>query len=165
MTAIISPCGKYRYTLTRAGDRRSGNRGEAMFLMLNPSTADATFDDPTIRRCRAFASSWGFSGITVANLYALRSTNPAALWRHHDPVGPENDTYLFEMATKHGCVVCAWGASARDDRVATVVKLLRVAGAQLTCLGITQSGAPRHPLYVRGDQLLIEWAMPLTEPS
>jgi hypothetical protein len=133
--------------------------------MLNPSTADATLDDPTIRRCRSFASSWGFSGITVANLYALRSTDPAALWLHHDPVGPENDAYVAEMAMKHGSVVCAWGANARDDRVATVVKLLRNARAQLTCLGTTKSGAPRHPLYVRGDQLLIEWVMPLTEPA
>jgi hypothetical protein len=107
MTALISPCGTYRYALTRAGDTLFGNRKKAMFLMRNPSMAGATFDDPTIRRCCSFASSWGFSGITVANLYALRSTDPAALWLHHDPVGPENDGHLYEMATKHGCVVCA----------------------------------------------------------
>jgi len=165
MTAIISPCGTYRYVLTRAGDTQSGKRAKAMFLMLNPSTADATLDDPTIRRCRCFASSWRFNGITVVNLYALRSTDPAALWLHHDPVGPDNDDYLYEMAVTHGRVVCAWGANARDDRVATVVNLLRHAGARLSCLGTTKSGAPRHPLYVRGDQPLLEWSAPVLEPA
>ena len=165
MTAIISPCGMYRYALTRAGDTSFGKRGKAMFLMLNPSTADATLDDPTIRRCRSFASSWGFNGIAVANLYALRSTDPAALWLHCDPVGPDNDDHLYEMAVAHGRVVCAWGANARDDRVAAVVTRLRDAGAQLTCLGTTKNGAPRHPLYVRGDQPLMEWSMPVSEPA
>jgi hypothetical protein len=165
MSAIISPCGTYRYVLTRAGDTLTAKRGKAMFLMLNPSTADATRDDPTIRRCRSFASSWRFNGITVVNLYALRSTEPAALWLHHDPVGPDNDSYLYEMAVTHCRVVCGWGANAKDDRVAAVVNLLRDAGAQLTCLGITKNGAPRHPLYVRGDQALIEWVMPIAVPA
>jgi hypothetical protein len=164
MTAIISPCGAYRYALTRTGDALPGKPGRAMFLMLNPGTADATLDDPTIRRCRSFACSWGFDGITVGNLYALRSTDPAALWLHHDPIGPENDAYLYEMATTHSRVVCGWGANARDDRVAAVVKLLREAGAELACLGTTKSGAPRHPLYVRGGQPLLKWPMPVLEP-
>ncbi|CDY79414.1 hypothetical protein BGLT_02195 [Caballeronia glathei] len=135
----------------------------AMFLMLNPSTADATLDDPTIRRCRSFAAAWGMDGITVANLYALRSTDPAGLWLHADPIGPENDDHLYELAVTHGRVVCAWGANARADRVAAVVHLLRHAGAQLTCLGTTKSGAPRHPLYVRGDQPLMEFKAASTD--
>jgi hypothetical protein len=67
-------------------------------LLLNPSTADATADDPTIRRCRGFARLWGCAGITVA-LYALRATDAAALWRHSDPKGPENDAWLLRLTT------------------------------------------------------------------
>jgi hypothetical protein len=160
MSAIISACGTYRYALTRIGDTRSGERACAMFLMLNPSTANATQDDPTIRRCRSFASSWGNACIAVANLYALRSTEPAALWVHPDPVGPENDDHIYEMAMMHGRVVCAWGTNAPEHRVAAVVALLRDAGARLACLGTTKHGAPRHPLYVRGDQPLVEWLPP-----
>lgn len=160
MSAIISACGTYRYALTRTGNTLSGERGCTMFLMLNPSTADATRDDPTIRRCRSFASSWGFAGIAVANLYALRSTEPAALRMHPDPAGPENDGHIYEMAMMHGRVVCAWGTNAPEHRVAAVVTLLRSAGAQLACLGTTKHGAPRHPLYVRGDQVLVEWHPP-----
>jgi hypothetical protein len=160
MSAIISACGTYRYALTRTGDTLSGERGCAMFLMLNPSTADATRDDPTIRRCRSFASSWGNASIAVANLYALRSTDPAALRVHPDPVGPENDGHIYEMAWMHGRVVCAWGTNAPENRVAAVVTLLRQAGARLACLGTTKCGAPRHPLYVRGDQPLVEWRPP-----
>ncbi|WP_434577625.1 DUF1643 domain-containing protein [Pseudomonas sp. Z1-6] len=156
MTAIISECGTYRYQLTRPGDMHA-DKGTALFLMLNPSTADATLDDPTIRRCRAFASTWGCNGITVANLYALRATNPADLWKAFDPVGPENDWYLRHLAREHTDVVCAWGANAQPERAEIVTRLLLGAGARLWCLGTTKDGHPRHPLYVRGDHPLVRW--------
>lgn len=155
--ATFSACGQYRYTLEREGDGLIAGRDRAVFVMLNPSTADATFDDPTIRRCRAFAKAWGRDGITVANLYAFRSTDPAALWTCADPIGPENDDYLYVLGMNHGRIVCAWGANAREVRVRAVVEVLLDAGAQLMCLGVTKSGAPRHPLYVRADQPLVEW--------
>jgi hypothetical protein len=154
--AEISPCGSYRYLLSR--DPLSGSRPErssAVFCMLNPSTADAAQDDPTIRRCRGFARSWGCAGLVVVNLYALRSTKPDALWSHADPIGPLNDQWLQRVARENGEVVCAWGANARADRVAAAVAIFRSAGARLWCLGTTASGAPRHPLYVRGDQSLV----------
>ena len=125
--------------------------------MLNPSTADATVDDPTIRRCRGFARAWDCNGIVVANLYALRATDPAELWRHPEPVGPLNDFHLQRLALEHETVVCAWGANARRERVAQVRALFTGPHHRLMCLGVTKDGSPRHPLYVRADQPLIEW--------
>lgn len=157
MAAEISPCGQYRYTLKRSPLSPYPDRGTAVFCMLNPSTADATTDDPTIRRCRGFADYWGCNGIVVVNLYALRSTDPRGLWNHADPVGPDNDFWLRSVARDCGTVVCAWGANARPDRVRQVVELLRSVGAQIRCLGQTKDGAPRHPLYIRADQQLVPW--------
>lgn len=150
MSAVISACGQYRYMLTRGTGRR------LVIIMLNPSTADAKLDDPTIRRCMAFAALFGYDGIVVLNLYAFRATKPADLWTQSDPIGLENDAHL-EMLTSGDDVLCAWGVNARPERVAYVVKLIQAAGGRLKCLGTTKHGAPRHPLYVRGDQPLIEW--------
>ncbi|TAL82053.1 MAG: DUF1643 domain-containing protein [Candidimonas sp.] len=160
MTAIISTCGTYRYQLTRAPLRPHPERSTALFVMLNPSAADATLDDPTIRRCRKFADTWGCAGITVANLYALRATNPETLWTHPDPIGPDNDMYLSSLAREYDDVVFAWGANAKLERVAAVHSIFAALNRNIWCLGITKSGAPRHPLYVRGDQPLIKWKLP-----
>lgn len=157
MSAIISECGTYRYLLTRPSEVENPDLGTALFIMLNPSTADAELDDPTIRRCRGFARTWGCAGITVANLYALRATDPAALLCHPDPVGPECDEHLFSLAKEYGDVVCAWGANAKPDRVKVVTRILQGAGARLWCLGTTKHGHPRHPLYIKADQPLIPW--------
>ncbi|WP_353192150.1 DUF1643 domain-containing protein [Pandoraea pnomenusa] len=157
MSAIISQCGQYRYTLTREPHDAYTTRGTALFIMLNPSTADASLDDPTVRRCRGFARTWDCNGIVVANLYALRATDPAELWKHGDPVGPLNDLYLRELAAKHETVICAWGTNARPDRVQAVREIFGGRMHRLMCLGVTKDGSPRHPLYVRGDQQLIEW--------
>jgi len=159
VSAIISECGTYRYLLTRPGDRHA-DKGSALLLMLNPSTADATEDDPTIRRCRSFARAWGCNGIAVANLYALRATDPAELWKHADPVGPDNDWRLTAIAKEYTDIVCAWGVNARPERVAAVTNILIAAGGRLWCLGTTKDGHPRHPLYLRSDQTLIPWVMP-----
>jgi hypothetical protein len=156
--AFISSCGTYRYWLMRAAKSLSPVKSTALFVMLNPSTADAQLDDPTIRRCRGFAKLWDCNGLAVANLYALRSTDPAALWSHPDPVGPDNDDCLWTFAREYGDVVCAWGSNARPERAACVVSIMRNAGARLWCLGTTKNGSPRHPLYVRADQPLTEWS-------
>lgn len=162
MSAEISPCGQYRYTLTRepiALWRTQPWWQPAVFCMLNPSTADAALDDPTIRRCRGFAERDGsmFNGIVVVNLYALRSKDPRALWGHADPVGPENDRWIEQVVRDAGTVVCAWGTNVQPWRVRRVVEILRGTGASLLCLGTTKDGHPRHPLYVRGDQPLVPW--------
>ena len=157
MSAIISACGQYRYQLTREAHDQFATRGPALFIMLNPSTADAELDDPTIRRCRGFAKAWDCAGIVVANLYALRATDPAALWTHPDPVGPDNDAMLAQLIREHETVVCAWGTNAKPQRVEAVRKMFHRLSTPV-CLGMTKSGAPRHPLYVRGDQPLIKWS-------
>lgn len=159
MTAIISACGQYRYKLTRPGDM-TATRGPAVFVMLNPSTADASVDDPTIRRCMGFARAWGCDGIVVVNLYAFRATQPSDLWIQSDPVGRENDNWLIGVAHEAEEIVCAWGVNARPERVAEVTAILMTACGRLRCLGATKSGAPRHPLYVRADQELVDWAAP-----
>lgn len=146
-TASLSDDGRYRYTLTRSW----GGELEQLqtFVMLNPSTADADLDDPTIRRCIRFAQRLGAPGILVVNLYAYRATQPADLWRAADPVGPHNDAVLRSAMSGRGRpVIAAWGANARRDRVERFLQLARNAGGRrdLVALGVTQAGAPKHPL-------------------
>jgi hypothetical protein len=159
VSAILSHCGQYRYLLSRDGDL-TAMRAPAVFIMLDPSTADAALDDPTIRRRRSFAQSWGCNGIRVVNLYALRSTNPKALWTYDDPVGSENDHWLEHIALSSSEVVCAWGANAKLERVERVASRLIAARVALKCLGMTKQLAPRHPLYVPGAEPLVAWAPP-----
>jgi len=156
-SAVISSCGRYRYWL----ERRWSASLPLTFVMLNPSTADATIDDPTIRRCAGFARREGAGGIVVVNLYAFRATNPRDLASAADPVGTECDAHL-DVAGACGCpgapIIAAWGATKvgrapyreHDERVAGVLARLRGFGP-VHCLGSTASGAPRHPLYLPGD--------------
>jgi hypothetical protein len=145
-SAILSDDGVYRYTL----GRRWAPGPAVLWIMLNPSTADAAVDDPTIRRCIGFSKAWGYSALTVVNLFALRATNPARLYRHEDPVGPVNDAHIVTQAQRAVEAVAAWGThGALRDRAEYVRRL--VDGIPLVCLGVTRGGHPRHPLYVRGS--------------
>lgn len=148
MIAILSPDGRYRYALTR--DTGTPGDGTVLWVMLNPSTADATEDDPTIRKCLGFARRWGFARISVGNLYGLRATDPRELGRADDPVGPENDDHLIELGGQADEVVFAWGARAELDREERVWDLLGYRAPQ--CLGFTLGFFPRHPLYVPYSQ-------------
>lgn len=124
--------------------------------MLNPSTADAVRDDPTIRRCIAFARAWGYERLTVTNLFAFRTPSPRVLRREQDPVGPENDGYLTRAATEADRTVCAWGVhGALRNREAEVLSLLQQ--RRLEHLGLTRAGHPRHPLYVAGATRLLPY--------
>lgn len=144
--AIISKCGQYRYLLWRVWDESKPYVG---WVMLNPSTADATQDDPTIRRCIGFTKAWGYGGIRVANLYAYRAAKPSELWKQDDPYGPDNARYLRML--REGCplVVAAWGANADPGDARRAVREL----APLFALGLTKHGQPRHPLYVAGGTM------------
>lgn len=155
MTAVISDCGRYRYTLER--EWMTG-QGRCLFLMLNPSTADARDDDPTIRRCIGFAQRWGHRTLAVGNLFAYRATDPAALSTvpPHVAVGPRNDEWLRWLAVRSALIVVAWGAHAAAGERAREVLGDLLADREVFCLGTTASGAPRHPLYVKGDTEL-EW--------
>lgn len=142
--ATFSPCGAYRYRLWRTWDEIAPTVG---FTMLNPSTADAAKDDATIKRCLGFARSWGYGGLVVVNLFALRSTDPAALYTHADPVGPDNDGHIDQVRASVPMMIAAWGAhGALRGRGAKVLDTL-----DMRHLGLTKDGHPRHPLYLRGD--------------
>lgn len=121
------------------------------FIGLNPSTADETVDDPTIRRCMRFARDWGFDRLKMVNLYALRSTDPKGLWLADDPVGPENDDNLWRVFDESDRIVAAWGVNARPERLAQFAATF--SGCQFWALGVTKDGAPRHPLYMRADSI------------
>lgn len=145
-SAVLSPCRTWRYAL----ERRWGSGPFCLFVMLNPSTADESEDDPTIRRCIGFARSWGYGGLLVGNLYALRATNPAELAKAEDPVGPDNMTWLGTLAVRSSLVVAAWGAHPMAKKQAQELIGWGHLG-NFTVLGLTKSGHPRHPLYMRRD--------------
>lgn len=149
--AVISDCGKFRYRLGR-DVREDGttypNPGYVLWVMLNPSTADAECDDNTIRRCIGFTRAWGYSELLVGNLYAYRSTDPAGLWTADDPDGPENRDHLQQMARDAASIVVAWGRHAkRADSEPTTYLLAR--HADVWCLGLNKyGGQPAHPLML-----------------
>lgn len=151
--ATLSACGRFRYKLWRRWD----DRPMALFVMLNPSTADATQDDPTIRRCIGFARRWGMGGVRVCNLYALRATNPRDLVGVLDAVGEsncspnQNDLAIRSAACDAGRIIAAWGAWPGPYSMRTAIVQRLLADRHVEALGHTKSGAPRHPLYVRGD--------------
>lgn len=145
--ATFSPCRTYRYTLWRYWGGL-WTTGHAMFIGLNPSTATETKDDPTVRRCIGYAWDWGYAGLCMTNIFAFRATDPAVMKAHPEPVGPENDRYLVEMAARAAIVVAAWGVDgAHMDRGKTVRRMI----PHLHCLGLTKDGHPRHPLYLRKE--------------
>lgn len=147
--------GPFRYRLWRRWD---DDGPTASFIMLNPSTADATQDDPTIRRCIGFAKAWGCGAVEIGNLFALRSTSPRAIYENLRTVGPANDGHLVELAQRSSLVVCAWGVHGQHrGRGAEVLEMLR-RHAALYHLGLTKDGHPRHPLYLKGDLRPMYWA-------
>jgi hypothetical protein len=151
--AAFSRDRRYRYRLWRRWDR---SRPPVAFCMLNPSTADARRDDPTIRRCIGFARDWGYGGIEVVNIFALRATDPRDLRSARDPVGPRNDAFILRAAAGSP-VVIAWGVhGALRDRASATLKLFG-ARSRLLALGRTRSGAPRHPLYLRRGAVAAEY--------
>lgn len=149
--ADISPCERYRYKLWRRWDL---SRPSVLFVMLNPSTADADVDDPTIRKCIGFAQRWGAGGIRVCNLYPWRATNPKDLPIGHEvfgePTGPSsrNDYAIISAACDAGRVIAAWGANIGPWTMqpAHVLNLLRY--SCIEALRLTKHGRPWHPLYV-----------------
>ncbi len=158
-TAIISDCQQYRYVLTRRISQVVRWVKPCLFIMLNPSTASADIDDPTIRRCTGFAAAWLCTSLTVVNLYGLRATDPKELARHSSPIGPENEKHLAEQLGLHwntGVIVAAWGANAAAKHH-SLAGALQTIGQRASCLGRNKDGSPKHPLYVKADQPLIPW--------
>lgn len=161
--ATFSVCAKYRFALSRVwGDPTD----RVAFVLLNPSTATAFVDDPTIRRCVGYAKLWGAAGaLDVVNLFALRSTDPKALYGHPSPVQPldgsENDEAILNVAKHARIVVAGWGKhGALHHRDGFVAALLGVAKVELFCLATNADGSPSHPLYLPKDARRVRWAVP-----
>jgi len=144
--AIMSSCDRYRYQLERNWSKRSSRYSTVVFIGLNPSTADATQDDPTIRKCIAYAQAWQFKKLLVVNLFAWRATNPNELLTARNPVGKLNDKYVDEAISRSALVVACWGEYGtimrRSDDLRTRYQ------RRLMCLNTNQSGEPTHPLYL-----------------
>lgn len=151
--ARFSPCGAYRYTLWR----RWRDGPMMMWLMLNPSTADACHNDPTVERCQNRAYRAGYAGLIVCNLFGLRATDPDGLYQVDDPVGPDNDAAILASGHQAARIICAWGNhggsqqlgdQAGNLRSEVVIRLLHGQGWTLYALSVTQQGEPGHPLYI-----------------
>lgn len=162
MITEFSPCRRYRYTLWREFYPLlainppllpvEGNRAHnyLMVIGLNPSTADETKDDPTIRRCIGFAKLWGYGALCMTNLFAWRATNPEDMKAQEQPNGFLNDYHLFERAKGAGMILAAWGKHGRHKgRDADVLCLLE--SFELHALAVNKDGSPKHPLYVAAD--------------
>jgi hypothetical protein len=167
--ATISPCGRYRSHLSRMWSpvRDDPQKEHALFVMLNPSTADAEVDDPTIRRCVGFARAWGCTGVAVVNLFDWRATDPSELLSVLVSNTPLNSAYADEtiasaMAQTH-VVVAAWGAlhPKLAYRASEVAAIAAKRDRTLHHLGLTKAGWPRHPLYLSGASELSVYQNPV----
>lgn len=153
--ATISPCGRYRYALGRFWALPLVEL--ACWIMLNPSTADGSEDDPTIRRCRSFSQRLGADGMVIVNLFAYRTPDPHDLLDTAqagcDPIGPENDKTIVSVASLASWVIAAWGAhGGLMDRDRIVTDLVSGVRSTMWRLGATtKHGQPRHPLYLSAD--------------
>lgn len=148
-TAKISACGRYRYALTRTWDAEAG---EALFVCLNPSTADGLRDDHTVRKLTGFTRRWGLGGFRIANLFAYRATKPRELHLAHkrgvDITGPLNVEHIIALAQGARCIVLAWGvhAAVYPARAESIAATLGVFYQPLWCFGVSKGGHPLHPL-------------------
>lgn len=142
--ATFGPDRVYRYRLWR----RWADGPTVCWVMLNPSTADEATLDPTIRRCVGFSRAWGYGALEVVNLFALRSTDPAGLYDHPAPIGPDNDRHIAEADQACDLTVCAWGVHGElAGRGADVLEML----GRPMALRLTKDGHPNHPLYLPAD--------------
>lgn len=163
--AVISPNERYRFHLWREVPlplighpplERFAGRGRVLFVMNNPSKADALEDDPTIRRVMGFASSWGFSRVYVANTNPHRSTDPRRALMPPAAVLDVNDEWLRRLARECELVVAAWGAASEPVLASRALDTLRYEGP-VHALALTKHGHPKHPLYLRRDLRPVPW--------
>lgn len=163
-TAEISPCGLYRYLLTRIWDYKKPG---VLWIMLNPSTADGLQDDATIRRCVGYAKEWGAGSIWVVNLFAYRATKPPDLILFtSDPVGPDNDTWINKALDAHrgraDLILVGWGSHGSHKKLKgrrdQVLRQLPVEDTH--CLDTTSTGDPKHPLRLASDLGPVQYEFP-----
>ena len=148
-SAIIK--GNYRYSLKREWD--DYNLNKAVFVLLNPSTADDTLDDRTTQRCISFAKKMGCGSLELVNVFAYRCTN----WRElkelskEEAIGPENQFYLENALHSGAKILVGWGENCTIHHKDYQELAEWFKGYSPYCLGVTKEGHPRHPLYVKSD--------------
>lgn len=155
--------GEYRYWLERHWEVDSHGKDFLNFVMLNPSTADGLVDDHTIRKCIGFAKRWGFGGMHVVNLFALRSTDPKALYKHPDPVGPDNAAFLEAGLFSGPLTIVAWGGhgSLHGRAAAFMAQVAAMSSPpRIEALRINDDGSPGHPLYIPYDTKPVPFKLP-----
>jgi hypothetical protein len=161
MSAVISPCGNYRYRL----DREVSDSGPVYaFFGINPSTADAAINDATVRKWIGFVQRWGGSRFIVGNLFAYRSTDVKALGNVEDPFGDEIGDYVTDIITEADILVPCWGNTSKIPpkhvcAVDVFLDALTSSGKPVKCFGFTKSGDPKHPLMLGYDTELVDWAI------
>lgn len=154
--AVYSDCEKYRYTLTRTWDPVGQ---KVTFIMLNPSTATEVQNDPTVERCERRARALGFGAFRVTNIFAWRDTDPRKMRAAKDPIGSDNDQAILDACDWADTIVAAWGTHGEHrNRGPQVADLLRQSGREITSLGITKAGHPKHPLYIAYTEQPKPWA-------
>ncbi len=141
-TAKLSRCRHYRYALWRTWENE---KPTVLFIGLNPSTADETNDDPTLRRCINFAKSWGYGGVCMANLFAYRATDPVAIRECAKPIGPQNNRWLKQLAAEADLVIAAWG---NDGSLYQRSRYVCAMLPKMKYLKMNKTGEPAHPLYL-----------------
>ena len=152
-TAVFSPCRKWRYHLQQVWDDTKPN---LMWMMLNPSTADETKNDPTVERCEQRARMWGFGGVEVYNIFSYRATDPEDMKSHADPIGPDNDSWVVTFAKKsrETTAIIGWGNHGGHlNRGKQVLDIIEAHNGVVKALKVNASGHPKHPLYVGYKQL------------
>jgi hypothetical protein len=152
MNAVISDDGKYRYFISRTW---GSDRKVVTFIGLNPSTADAKQNDPTVLKCIRFAKSWDATKLLMVNLFAYRSSNPRDLWRVANPVGADNDGWILRAVEEADIVVAAWGNN--GSYIGRANEVAKRFHGQLRALRVTKQGMPGHPLYIPAETKLIRY--------
>lgn len=157
-SADLSDDKRYRYSLTR---KISQGARSLLFVGLNPSTADAMSDDPTIRRCVGFAKTWGFNCLRMGNLYALRATDPRKLQTSDDPIGPRNRAKLERIVAASELVIAAWGGFILAPEARNIADWI-LQQRNVKCLGQNRDGSPKHPLYTAKTSVPQRWIRKLS---
>lgn len=155
--AVFSDCEQYRYRLWRVWDE---SKPKACFVMLNPSTATHEVLDPTVSRCKKRAETLGYGGMEVVNIFALRSTDPKALYTFKgNPIGEGNGTAIAQAAAEADIVVCAWGTHGKFLEMGETVRVLLhfYCPKKTHYLKLNSDGSPAHPLYLAYELQPVLW--------
>lgn len=163
MSAIISPCGQYRYRLEREVSMPFEGSKTFAYFGINPSTADAELDDATVRKWRGFTLRNAGHRFIVGNLFAFRSTDPKALTRQDDPFGLEWLSHMNAIIADADVLVPCWGSLVKMPKdlrgvPAQVLTTLMRSGKPVLHFGITSCGQPKHPLMLGYDTPLMPWS-------